>query len=1286
MSPLSEHGKSIFLQTLDLVSAEDRQQFLAAACGDDSGLRQQIEELLAHHSQASSFLESPPTEVVQAAHHDTAREVAPPVLDFLAPSTEPAAIGRLGHYEILEVLGCGGFGVVLKARDSKLDRIVAVKTLVQSLASSATSRRRFVREAKAAAAVKHDNIVGIYHVSDEGSVPYLVMECVSGVSLEEKLRQDGMLELPVILRIGMQVAGGLAAAHKQGLVHRDVKPGNILLENGVERVKITDFGLARAVDDASITREGEVAGTPQYMSPEQAVGQSVDARSDLFSLGSVLYAMCTGRSPFRAETTVAALRRVCDDTPRPIREINPEIPAWLVAIIDRLLAKKPDERIQTAAEAADLLSQHLARLQHPGLEPKVTTVAQSQIPNPKSQFRDGRWLIAAAALVLLVVGISLTEATGVTHVVPTVLRIVTGEGTLVVETDPDVHVTLEGNGDLVFNLAGGQTIRVPTGRYRVRATKDGKPLPLEKDLVTISRGREQVVRVRLESDAASAKAAGQAEKSAFVRLGGKGVAERKFDTLAEAVHSASSGDTIEIRGNGPFVSDGVTTANVLVIRAGEGYTPTITLSQAASDKNIPLLNVGASLVLEGLKFQRISPAPQSSGLLFRVWHDGALHIANCRLVGGAGMTTVSAVRILTLRNCELLASGDAGIHWYSPARGRALVENCVISRGKISFIFRDEQQRGATLDMRGNTVAGDCISVSCHVKPKLLDETEGPAPLRVNFSGNVTRSSLREKGLLFFSQTELEQPYSLADVEFQMRHLIDLNEQQNVYQTGTRMFRLGTRRFNVSDGYGELAAWDRLWKSPNAAPLEGNVLFEGGDLANRASTAPEQLAAKDFRLRPDSAGYRAGKDGKDLGADVDLVGPGAAYERWKKTPEYQEWLKETGQLRAEAPKPESGAFVLVGAKGIEARKFDTLAEAVHSASSGDTIEVRGNGPFSSEPISIRGTALTIRTGEGFRPVIQLSSNLQTDAPLVLEGLELQHVRQKASQGHEDALVFSWGSSLHVANCRFQEHLAIPSIVASAPRCFVRSCEFLNPHQFALVWHGGKECVIDNCLVAGPALQLENGIGPAHDGSCSIQLTRNTLAAANPLFCRVFSDQQPPKLTQGDVKPIRVEASGNIFDATSVLNLAISPPFLTYQKPLQPKEAVALLPRFLNWRDRLNLYAPGVRFVAGYTEERVTIGAKNLAEWKQFWDPPEGDAIEGRVLYQGGNLVAKLRDTPEKLAPDDFRLRPDSAGYQAGMDNKDLGADIDLVGPGTAYERWKTTPGYQEWLKETGQVK
>src|SRR5262249_39653100 len=158
-----------------------------------------------------------------------------------------------------------------------------------------------------------DHIVTIHAVEGDSSEPYLVMQYVAGLSLQQRLDREGPLELREILRIAMQTASGLSAAHAQGLVHRDIKPANILLENGVDRVKITDFGLARVANEASVTQSGVVAGTPHYMAPEQAEGKPLDQRTDLFSLGSVLYAMCTGRAPFRASGTMAVLKRVCEE-------------------------------------------------------------------------------------------------------------------------------------------------------------------------------------------------------------------------------------------------------------------------------------------------------------------------------------------------------------------------------------------------------------------------------------------------------------------------------------------------------------------------------------------------------------------------------------------------------------------------------------------------------------------------------------------------------------------------------------------------------------------------------------------------------------------------------------------------------------------------------------------------------------------------------------------------------------------------------------------------------------
>jgi hypothetical protein len=393
--------KELFLAVVEMPATE-RDAHLEKACADDPELRQQVEALLKSHENSGELLPRSPAEMLRdsdatepdgtaasgrvgepSATTDERAPGEPGDLRFLTPSEKPGHLGRLGPYEVQTILGTGGFGIVLKGFDERLHRVVAIKVLAPSYAASGAARKRFIREARAAAAVKNEHVVGIHDVQEDAEPPYLVMEYIDGISLQEKIDRQGALDLKAILRVGVQIAEGLTAAHKQGLVHRDIKPANILLENGVERVKITDFGLARAVDDASLTQSGTVAGTPMFMSPEQAEGLPIDHRSDLFSLGTLLYAMCTGHPPFRASGTHAVLKRVIDASPRPIREINNEIPDWLCDVIAKLHAKKPEDRFQTAKEVAELLGRLLAHLQQPTTAPLPTFAALSRPTAPE---------------------------------------------------------------------------------------------------------------------------------------------------------------------------------------------------------------------------------------------------------------------------------------------------------------------------------------------------------------------------------------------------------------------------------------------------------------------------------------------------------------------------------------------------------------------------------------------------------------------------------------------------------------------------------------------------------------------------------------------------------------------------------------------------------------------------------------------------------------------------------------------------------------------------------------
>lgn len=410
------------------------------------------------------------------------------VLESLNPTDDPESLGRIGSYEVTGVVGSGGMGVVLKAHERSLDRVVAIKVMAPYLASSGSARKRFGREAKAAAAVIHPNVIAIHSVSNDGPLPYLVMPFVGGDSLQQRLDQNGPLPLVEVLRVGSQIAAGLAAAHGQGLVHRDIKPANILLDNGVERVSLTDFGLARAVDDASLTRTGVLAGTPQYMSPEQARGEAVDHRSDLFSLGSVLYAMCTGRAPFRAETSYGVLRRITDDVPRSIREINPDIPEWLEGAIMKLFAKSADDRFDSAEEVAEVLEDCLAHVQAP---------ARTELPKLLAQKSRGgkswrRWLaIAFGGLLLLLASVVITFELN--------------KGKLIIECSADdVPIRIMQGDREVEKLTiskEGATIRVSAGKYRVEFESDGiDEFEIENETVLLSRGGSEVVKIRLDRE------------------------------------------------------------------------------------------------------------------------------------------------------------------------------------------------------------------------------------------------------------------------------------------------------------------------------------------------------------------------------------------------------------------------------------------------------------------------------------------------------------------------------------------------------------------------------------------------------------------------------------------------------------------------------------------------------------------------------------------------------------------------------------------------------------------
>ena len=334
----------------------------------------------------------------------------------------------VSHYEFLEKLGSGGMGEIYKARDSRLNRIVAVKVLAPGRTRDPERRRRFIQEAQAASGLNHPNIITIHDILPEGDTQYMVMEYVAGKTLHALIRA-GRLPVPQALQISTQMANALAAAHAAGIIHRDLKPANVMV-TGSGLVKILDFGLAKLMDPtprmrlagdssgtvdpvtltaAPLTVEGSIMGTVNYMSPEQAEGLKLDARSDIFSFGAVLYEMVTGRRAFEGDSAISTLSAVLRDEVKPIREIAPEVPAELDNIIARCLRKNPDDRWQKMTEVAAALSSLRARvdsgvLVQPAATPapiRPVTAAPSKVAAHPKAGKKKLLLIGSACVALI---------------------------------------------------------------------------------------------------------------------------------------------------------------------------------------------------------------------------------------------------------------------------------------------------------------------------------------------------------------------------------------------------------------------------------------------------------------------------------------------------------------------------------------------------------------------------------------------------------------------------------------------------------------------------------------------------------------------------------------------------------------------------------------------------------------------------------------------------------------------------------------------------------------------
>jgi serine/threonine protein kinase len=341
--------------------------------------------------------------------------------EFLAPPVESSELGRLGGYRVLRPIGVGGMGIVFEAEDPILKRLIAMKVMRPDVARSGIARKRFLREAEAAAQLKHDHILPIYHVGEDRDVLYLTMPLLLGETLDARSKREQRLQISEVVAIGKQVASGLAAAHAKGLVHRDIKPGNIWLEASTQRAIVLDFGLARQTSlEADVTGSGVIVGSPAFMSPEQANGLAVGPAADLFSLGCVLYLIATGQRPFQGVEVMSVLMSLANETPIAPHELRPEIPEALSRLIMKLLEKSPRNRPASADEVVQILGEiNPSIAQGIPVDPSVraapspsdiqtrpTQIDQSK-PPPRREPRRRWGIISASVAVLALIALAI---------------------------------------------------------------------------------------------------------------------------------------------------------------------------------------------------------------------------------------------------------------------------------------------------------------------------------------------------------------------------------------------------------------------------------------------------------------------------------------------------------------------------------------------------------------------------------------------------------------------------------------------------------------------------------------------------------------------------------------------------------------------------------------------------------------------------------------------------------------------------------------------------------------
>lgn len=796
------------------------------------------------------------------------------ILRISMPTDFAGSIGRVGEYEIMERIGGGGMGVVYRGFDARLNRSVAIKFLAAKFAGDIDFRERFVREARAAANISHPSVITVHSIAEARGVPYIVMEYVDGESLQQRLDRMGPLPLTMVARIGLQVAEGLGAAHDRHVIHRDIKPANILLCGENDNVRITDFGLAQAAGDARLTQTGQLLGTPKFMSPEQARGETLDHRSDLFSLGSLLFAMSVGTAPVNVKFRSVVVSRVANGQIDAIDDVDPTLPNWLRSTIRKLHKKDPQLRFNTAHEVATALRgrlklpdaaeistadmadgatlydddlirafstqldlQDLRTIQTQVRNKKPSTrsrVGQRQNQRRKSRTTQREWLVRVVAI-LVVLSCTL----------------------------PFCWQFFDSNDSTPADKQAEESITANSNKSSRSATPAAPaPAPVRHPDLVAGRGRFSLVRNEHP--------------------------QRRFESLREVCDAAADGDVVEIFGDTEFrLLEKLVIRKRLTIRASFDQNfnrrslPRI-VTQIESVLDDAMIEVQSNVVFEGLCFEGLSKKPFSTRLdpntskqaIIRCSSDSSLKLANCRLRLSPGnpeqFAILGGLADLDIVNCELIGGG---VRWDCPGQQSLRLNNTlIVAASGLTLIPRPPRATDNPVVKLSNctVIADQCFALL------LPRQTVQPRALRTRLQIDADTCAFKGlSGLLQLRRlpnTERLVPDALRETSI-IEH-VAWRGHRNLYDMPTTYLTIADTN-TVVDRASDFVDWNAIWRNMDEQAIQGRVFCDHSQGLPRKSAI---VATSIYALRIDLLAA----DGSIpiAGTFLDRIGPGFAYDRW----------------------------------------------------------------------------------------------------------------------------------------------------------------------------------------------------------------------------------------------------------------------------------------------------------------------------------------------------------------------------------------------------------------------